>query len=108
MEAISEPATSLFLQRVPAVTKINQKCIKHLNRNRYAKSDAKKMEKASKTEHPGVGLGAPRLPQGDCFARQCTNLAVEVARRRGAPFWPKLHPRASQIRCKIITKIHEQ
>ena len=67
---------------------------------------------------PGVGLGAPRLPQGDCFARQCTNLAVEVAPpddffvilvalgRRRAPFGLKVGARASPIPCKIMTKIH--
>ncbi len=67
-----------------------------------------------------MGLGVPGAPRGDCFARQCTNLAIKVAPPdaffvilvalgcRRAPFWLKLAAWASQIPCKIITKIHEK
>ena len=67
-----------------------------------------------------MGLGVPGVPQGDCFARQCTNLAVKVAPpddffvilvalgRRRAPFGLKVGARASPIPCKIMTKIHEE
>ena len=67
-----------------------------------------------------MGLGAPGVPQGDCFARQCTNLAVKVGLpddffvilvalgRRRAPFRLDLAAQASPITCKIMTKIHEK